>query len=256
MNMKSTIIIAAALLVSILGAAFLTTNALSGIQNGDAAPAAAPPAVVTTAAQDWDQLTVNSVGSVSVTPDKATLNLSFSLTGESAEKVNADLTEALSGAIADLKAAGIAAADMQTSGLSIGNDYYSSYGDAAPRFRGDTSVVITVRDVGKIATYIDIAAKKPGYSSCYFSYDVENRTDAYLKAMDQAIEEATLKAEALAKGMGRTVGAVLSVEEYEGYSTPLRAATSELASTSGIVEPGSIDVRATLKVTYILGNAQ
>lgn len=261
MTNKTTIALAIVLAIAILGSAALLASSINSLS---AAAQTAAPAITTPANAEQqpapaaveandETLTVTSNGLISVAPDKARVSIDLRLEGDSSESIRNELRDALNGFIEDVKALGIEAMDITTNSFNINADYYSY--DAQRRYSGYTSVYIVVRDIDNVAKLVDLATLATGYSSCYYSFDLEDRTQAYAAAVEQAAQEAAQKAENIASSMGRAVGHVVSVTEYEGYGTPLSSRSATMADSGSIaVESGMIEVRASLTVVYSLEN--
>ena len=98
------------------------------------------------------------------------------------------------------------------------------------------------------------------------SYFCSTYDESYQEAMAKAVEMARTKAQALAEAGGRSLGEVVSIEEY-GYNPSQRyasggsrnmaveetAAAADGAMAAGMgVMPGEVDVEAQVTVTFSL----
>ena len=99
------------------------------------------------------------------------------------------------------------------------------------------------------------------------SYYSSGYDDAYAEALKKAVELARTKAEALAEASGRTLGYVVSIEEYSDSQygryvdggVNLRkesvsmAAGAEDAAADMNVMPGEMEVSANIKIVFSMG---
>src|SRR5258708_6210393 len=112
-----------------IAAAILIGAFALGITAGSAAPSSPgqnssrtqAPAVVASAGSA--RITVTGTGTVTGTPNQLTLSMGVQVNAASVESALQEADQAVSRVTAALKARGVAAADIQTSGLSIQPDY-------------------------------------------------------------------------------------------------------------------------------------
>ncbi len=106
------------------------TLALGGCGNGGAAPSSpagqgansARPATLA-AATGSGRISVTGTGTVTGTPNQLVLNMGVQVNGSSVGSALASADDAVSRVTAALRGGGVAAADIQTSGLSIWPNY-------------------------------------------------------------------------------------------------------------------------------------
>jgi uncharacterized protein YggE len=109
-----------------------------------------------------------------------------------------------------------------------------------------------VSDIADAAALIDAAAEAganqisgPGLSS-------SNADELYRKALAKAVDDARLRAEALAKAAGRSLGPITSmVEGGASAPEPLFRAEAQAADSAAIV-PGEQETSAAVSVTFSL----
>ena len=87
----------------------------------------------------------------------------------------------------------------------------------------------------------------------YYSSDA---SDAYLQALEKAVEGTRPKAEAIAKASGATLGEIVSINEgYENtnYYAKAEEATADATVDGGVpLEPGQVSVEAEVSVTFAI----
>ena len=119
----------------------------------------APAAFAQQAAPQPAQLSLNATGEVSVSPDQATISAGVLTRADTAGGAVRENAQAMSRVFAELRRAGVAEADMQTSQLSVSPVYQlSSSGMNEQRITGyeaRNTVSAMVRDVDDVGAVID-----------------------------------------------------------------------------------------------------
>ncbi len=197
---------------------------------------------------------VTGEGSVTVVPDVANLNLGVEAEAETVAQAQAQAATAMQAVIDELKARGVADADIKT-------QYYNIY--PVRDYQKDTSVIIgyrvtntvtvKVRDVENTGTIIDAVAAAAGdnirINSIYFTVD---DTSAYLEqARANAMADAKAKAQQLADLAGMSLGKPTYISEggsYIPYIYVDRNLSAEGPSTP--ISPGETEVRLSVQVVY------
>jgi len=203
-------------------------------------------------------ISVSGSGTVTLAPDVADVQLGVVVSRPTVKAARTDAAAAMSAVIAALKSAGIAAADLQTSALSLQPQYDYSNGGAAPRLIGyqfANSVSATVRNLDVLGPAIDgaIAAGATTLDSVVFR--VNDPTAAEAQARAAAMADARAKADALAAAAGVTIVGVSSIAEtmapppypmaYAGAAAP-----DSTKSVPTPVQAGTNDVTVTVAVVY------
>jgi uncharacterized protein YggE len=221
----------------------LVVAALGGVARPDAAQSAdeATPA----------GLTVTGLGSVRTVPDRASFSFGVetqAATARAALTQNAAEAKKLLDA---LRAAGIAAADLQTSQVSL-NPRTDERGTGIVGYSAITTVTATLRDLSRAGAVVD-AAVDAGANTVSGPSLTRGDTDAqYRQALRLAYADARTKAEALAAAAGKTLGAVTAIVESSSGSVPYAVAKDAAASTAVEIAPGTQSVDAVVTVTFAL----
>jgi uncharacterized protein YggE len=221
----------------------LVVAALGGVARPEAAQSAdeATPA----------GLTVTGLGSVRTVPDRA--SFSFGVETQAAT-ARAALTQNAAEAkklVDALRAAGIAAADLQTSQVSL-NPRTDERGTGIVGYSAITTVTATLRDLSRAGAVVD-AAVDAGANTVSGPSLTRGDTDAqYRQALRLAYADASTKAEALAAAAGKTLGAVTAIVESSSGSVPYAVAKDAAASTAVEIAPGTQSVDAVVTVTFAL----
>ncbi|HUJ91906.1 MAG TPA: SIMPL domain-containing protein [Gaiellaceae bacterium] len=195
-------------------------------------------------------ITVTGSGSVTAVPDRASFSFSVDTRGATASAAlssNADEAQAVVGA---LKNAGVAAADLQTTEVSL-DPQTSQDGTKIIGYAASSSVSVTV-PIGQAGAIVDAAVKAGADGVSGPSLDVSDQDALYAQALKNAVANAQSKAMALADASGLQLGAVQTVVEGSAPSPVVFGATAKAPDASGSVpiEPGSQEIDATVTVTY------
>ena len=194
-------------------------------------------------------ITVTGSGSVTAVPDRASFSFSVDTRGATASAAlssNADEAQAVVNA---LKSAGVAAADLQTTSVSL-DPQTSQDGTKIIGYAASSSVSVTV-PIGKAGPIVDTAVKAGATGVSGPSLDVSDQDAFYAAALKNAVANAKAKATTLADAAGLQLGAVQTVVEGSSQSPVVfHAAAPADASGSVPIEPGSQEIDATVTVTY------
>jgi uncharacterized protein YggE len=210
------------------------------------------------------QVSVSAVGSIKREPDQAVLNIaveSAAPTARAASQANATKMDAL---IAAVKAMGIPATSIHTTSYQLDPDYsYPQPGQNTPpritQYRAINTVQITVDTVARAGRVIDAAVANGANRLNGISFQIRDQDGARVDALRDAVRKARTEAEAIAQSLGQHLGSVLFVStSYQSVMPPPRpymamAKVAEQAMSTPI-EPGQIEMQATINVTYRLEN--
>jgi uncharacterized protein YggE len=131
-------------------------------------------------------------------------------------------------------------------------------------YKVTNTITIKVKEIEKSSDMIDVAFNAGGNIFQGISFDILDRQEAYLKAMDLALERAKQKADAFAKKTGKTVIDVKEInEDYvsSGYRhQPMsnfiqgQGMSAKFSASTGSISAGELQIVAKVNVTYKLGN--
>jgi uncharacterized protein YggE len=205
-------------------------------------------------------ISVTGTGRVTIAPDVADLRLGVTITAKTVEAARSANATAMAGVLGVLRELGIAAADVQTTNLSLQPAYDYSSNRNPPRLTGYTltnAVAVTVRDLAQVGRAIDGALEAGATSLDSISFRTHDATAAEAEARQAAVADARAKAEVLAAAAGVTISGVASISE-SGVPVPLPVYRAEMARTamadvSTPIEAGTNEVAISVAVTYLLG---
>jgi uncharacterized protein len=180
-----------------------------------AAPALAQTALV-------PMITVSGEATVSVAPDQAQIEAGVASDAKTAREASEANNSAMSKVLLALKGAGIAEKDYQTSRLSLQPQYAPNRSGPSPivGYRASNRVTVRIREVGKLASVIDVLVGAGANDIGGINFTVSNASKLLDEARERAVADARRKAEIYAKAAGVALGAPLSISE-EGAPGPV-----------------------------------
>lgn len=202
-------------------------------------------------------ISLSATGTVKTTPDKVNITTGVTSEGQTARDALDKNTEAMTGVVEGLKAAGIDPKDIQTTNFSVSPIYeQKKQGQAAfiTGYRVTNQVHITVRDTGKLGDILDkvvsLGANQIGSIAFGVSEPGVLEDEARKQAMRNAIADAKLYAETA----GVELGPVLTITEDDGGYIPRYAeAAAPMAMDKAVpIEGGTTTVQVRLRVTWEL----
>lgn len=203
------------------------------------------------AVDDRSKLSVTTTESVSVVPDVAYVTLGVRSQGASAEEAMSQNNTTANAVLSAIKNQGIAEEDIQTSNMNIYQDY-----DNPSLYNVEIDYQIKVKPLDKVGGVIDSAVKAGANVSYSLYFDIEDRDAVYMQALEKAMSSVAVKAGQMAAAGGFEIDRVLLVQEggsdyYPMYERSMVAAEGA-AADSVSVNPGQMEVSATVTATYLL----
>ena len=209
-------------------------------------------------------ISVSAEGKVTATPDLATVSIGVLSQGTTAVDVKNQNNDKVNKVIAYIKQQGIADKDITTSQFSFYPQ--QDYNNGTPKitgYQGNQSVTVKVHGVDKDQTVLgkilDGAVNNGANEINGVSLSVENPDVLQQQAQEVAIANAKVKAQALAKAAGLTLGKVVSVSETgSNYPVPMPYAMDSVSGFGGAavksvapnIQTGSQDITENMSVTF------
>src|SRR5579863_2955156 len=249
-----------ALVVGCMAAAVLIGAFALGSSQGNAAAASsagrgkagAGPTVMasTTGAA---RITVTGTGNVTGTPNQLVLAMGVQVNGSSVGSALARANDAVNRVTTALRADGVAAADIQTSGLSI----WPNYPDNSQTPNGysvSESLTATLNSLAAAGAQIDAAVHAGGNATTVsgISLNLTDTSSLLAQARARAVADATTKASQYAQALGQPLGAVVSITD-QAVAQPLpeyAAASSAAAKGSVPISPGTQQLSVSVTVVF------
>jgi uncharacterized protein YggE len=236
------------------GVAAVATIALTD-GGSDLATATVPPTEQTEDQMDRS-ISVTGHGTVKVTPDVADLSVGVQSTAPTGDGAMTTVEEKSQALIAALKDAGIAAEDIQTSGLSL----WPNYGPNGRKITGYTASVdvsVRARDLDRLGELLDSVQGLVGDELTIggISFSYEDPEAVMEQARVAAIENARVRAAQYAAAAGVEVGDIVKIVETSmtGPIPYFADARAEMAADGAIpIEPGSQELTADVTVVFAM----
>ncbi|MBP1852672.1 SIMPL domain-containing protein [Rhizobium halophytocola] len=239
--------------------AFALLTGLSGLAFAAPSLAQEPAA----AARREATVVVSGEGQASLAPDMAIVTLSVMRQADTAAAALADNSGAMKKVIDALKTAGIAAKDLQTSGLSISplykQDDQRNGNGAAPTIIGyqvSNQLTVKVRDLSALGGLIDSSVKLGVNEGGSISFLNDDPDPAIEDARKKAVADAMAKARTLTAAAGVSLGRIIEISENSArpmpqplYRTAMRKEMSDMAVP---VESGENSYNVTVNITYAI----
>jgi uncharacterized protein len=282
MKIKLLLAVALVAVLSVVGLGL--TGRPSGANAADLAP-------VSVNVNSQQGIWVNGVGTVTVTPDIAILNLGVSVQSPTVADAQSKAAAAMDKVIAALTSNGVDKKDIQTQYYNIQQISTSRKGVTMPatpapnasssagstgaagvpaiapvpspdqteiiEFQVSNTVTVTIRNISKVGTIIDAVATAGGdYTRVNgVSFSVDKPEQYNTQARESAMKDAKAKADQLAKLAGVTLGKATYISENS--STPVRYAPAYAKDASGMgvttpITPGEMDISLNVQVAYAI----
>ena len=210
-------------------------------------------------------IAIEGRGEVAAAPDMATINSGVTTQGATAREALDANTSAMAELIAALKAAGIEARDIQTSGFSVNPNYvYTDERDAngytlPPKINGyqvSNTVTVAVRKLDTLGSILDKSVTVGANTVNGVSFSVADPSDLYDEARKAAFADARAKAELYATVAGSALEDIVSISETQGFNQPQpypMYAKAEMAADAAVpVEAGELSFAINVNVQWEL----
>jgi uncharacterized protein YggE len=202
-------------------------------------------------------VSVSATGSVSRESDLAHISTGVVSEAETAREAVSRNTAAMKTVVDGLKAAGIAAKDIQTTSVTVEPRYQHANDGRPPAiigYRALNLVQIIARDIAKLGEVLDQAVTLGANQLGGIHFEVSNAETLQDEARKQAMANALRRAKLYATAAGTELGEVLTIAEevHMGPPRPVPMARSALAAEAVPIERGSQTLEVKVHVTWAL----
>ncbi len=206
-----------------------------------------------------NSITVSGTGKASGTPDVAYINLGVDNVAANVAQAVAEANRDMAAIIAAVRAAGVAAEDIQTQSFNVWPEDRYDPQTGAPTgeraYRVQNALSVTVRDIEKVSSVIDAALQAGADSVNGLSFGIADTTELEAQARLKAVEDARQRGAELAKAFGVTLGAPIIISEsFGGGAPPMVYAQAGLGGGGPQITPGQLSVSVQLTVTFAIGS--
>ena len=207
-------------------------------------------------------LDVSAVATVTRAPDRAVVSLAvetLATTARAATRANAD---AMAAVLEALEALDIPSSSVHTRAISLSPRYERPSSGEEPTITGYQAVnhvTVPVDDTDRVGPVVDAAVAAGANRVTGIRFELSDPESAYHDALEQAIAMARREAETAAAALGETLGPALHVATG-GVDAPapegpvMESMMMRAQGAPTPVQPGDIEVRATVRITYRLGS--
>ncbi|MFE3837655.1 SIMPL domain-containing protein [Pseudogemmobacter sonorensis] len=224
-----------------------------------AAPAraqAAPDAVSAPAAAPA-VISVTGQASVARAPDMATVSIGVTTQARSAAEALSDNSAAMAGVIARLRAAGVADAEIQTSGLSVSPNWTgydsSSSGPSISGYTASNMVTVRITALDGLGSVLDAAVADGANTLGGVNFGLVDPAPALDEARKLAVADARAKAELFAQAAGVALGPIVSITEGGGgHGGPVPVFKAQDSAMAVPVEGGEVGFDASVTIVWQL----
>ncbi|SMO61757.1 SIMPL domain-containing protein [Paracoccus laeviglucosivorans] len=202
------------------------------------------------------KLTVSGQGQSTAQPDMATINVGVSTEATTAAEAMSQNATRQQAVIDALKADGVEARDIQTSGLNLSPKMEYADGQA-PKLVGYTaqnSVTVRIRDLANLGAALDKLVATGANEISGISFGRDDMTEAQDTARAEAVTDARRRAEQMAKAAGMRLGALRALSDtpiVEG-PRPMMAMRAEAKADATPIEAGELGVSAQVTAVFDL----
>ena len=199
-------------------------------------------------------------GKVMAVPDIATLRLGIEAEDESVAEARAQAAEAMDEVMTALTSNGVAKKDIQTQHFSIRQITKwdrDKEEEVVTGYRVTNMVTAKIRDIDNTDTIIDAVVVAGGDLTRVDSinFSVEDPTDYYEEAREEAMADAKSKANQLANLAGVTLGKPTYISE-SFYAPPVVSRAvyemEEAVAAETPISPGEMEISLTVQVAYAI----
>jgi uncharacterized protein YggE len=201
-------------------------------------------------------LTVSGVGEVKGAPDQAQLSTGVVTQAATAAAALASNSRAMTSVFDTLKRAGIAEKNIQTSNFSVSPQYASTKPGGPSHiaaYQVSNTVTVMVDKLDKVGPALDALVAAGSNQIDGPNFSIADPKPLLAKAREEAVKDATARAQTLAAAAGVTLGAIVSISEGGGYAPPqpmYRMAMTASPAPPPPVSAGEESVSASVSITW------
>jgi uncharacterized protein len=241
------------LAAAVLIGAFTLGSAAVASSGGRASPGAQPAVAASTT--ESARITVTGTGNVTGTPNQLVLAMGVQVNGSSVGSALGAANDAVTRVTEALRADGVAAADIATSGLSIWPNYPAN--SQTPIGYGVTeSLTATLNNLAAAGTQIDAAVHAGGNATTVsgISLNLTDTSGLLATARARAVADATVKATQYANSLGEPLGPVISITDQASTQPfPVNGAYSASAAKAAVpISPGTQQLTISVTVVFAI----
>lgn len=212
------------------------------------------------------QIHVNANASVNRVPDRAVIQLAVESIAPTAREATDQNSRTMEQVLAALRQIGIPNDQIQTLRIELHPQYDNRRQrdpSTAPEivgYRALNQVIVDVDAIDRVGAVVDAAVNAGANRVTGINFELSEPEEAYYEALRIAVEKAQTEARVVAEAMGETLGPPISVSTG-GFHVPrpyMRAMGGDMIEATAAappppVEPGEMEINASVSITYRLG---
>lgn len=198
-------------------------------------------------------------GLVSAVPDRAWISVGAESRAPSPREAQRRNTELMRPVQEKLRAAGLPADAIRTTGYDVQYEWDFVNGKRVGRgYVARNTIEVRIDMVDRVGEYLEIAVGSGATSLNGIRFDMKDQAKLEREALRLAVSDARGKAEAAAAGAGRSIDRIVRIDEQGGVTPPVpmpylrAAAQSAAADAAPPIAAGQLDIRARVTLTAAL----
>lgn len=201
-------------------------------------------------------ISVTGKGEVLIQPDVAHIRLGLVTQGNTAaeaQKSNADTFARIQAA---LREQGVKPEDMKTVQFSTFPNYqWEKDKQVLKGYQTQHILLVTYRDINRVGQLLDTATKAGANQIEGVQYATEKQEEYETQALQNAMDHARIKADALAAKTGKKITGVVHIAE-SGATSPILFRSHDMAEAKAmdtaptVLSPGELKIEAQVQVIY------
>lgn len=204
----------------------------------------------------YPSIRVTGDAAVTTKPDQAQIDIGVVTEARNAQAAATENAEKLDAVFGELRKALGPGANIKSTSYSLTPVYHYPKEGGTPTITGysATNVIqVKTNELTQVGKIIDTAAQSSANRIQSLQFTLKDEQAVHLQALREAAAKARAKAEAIGSALGLKIVRVLSAEEGGQLSRPVYAegmqARAAALPVQTPVEPGTIEVRATVTLT-------
>ncbi|MDP2628292.1 MAG: SIMPL domain-containing protein [Nanoarchaeota archaeon] len=208
-------------------------------------------------------VTGQGTATINVVPDLVAVYFAVQTNGDTSQEATDENSEIVDNLITELLKQGFSREDIETTGFNVYPDY--SWNNGVQKLNGysathNVRVKLSASETGKIGNVIDAGVGAgAGISYINFELSQEKQNEYKAEALKLAAEDAKLKAEAIAEGLGKDLGKLVSTSssDFDYYPWMLYESAgamdaSEAKAATTNIQPGEQEISARVTAVFKL----
>lgn len=194
-------------------------------------------------------------GVVKMAPDRVWVTIAAESRAKSPKEAQRANSDAMKAVLDKLKALGLPADAIRTSGYDLQPQFdYVNGKQSLREYLARNTVEVRVDDTTRAGEVLDAAVGSGATSVSGVRFDLKDRTAAEREALKKAVADARARADAAAAGAGMKVDRVVKIEEQRVMMPeprPMMMARQSMVAEAAAppISPGEMEIRAMVTMT-------